>query len=383
GDSIANFGFNVMLGATNHATDMGISGLYNFYDYMHNNYPQVLIAGIHGENITSKIPHTVTGEQGVNIVLETDGTASDITPEEAAVSAVCNDKYDYSRIGLLKIKDYTFAILNYTYGNNTEIYPTSSEGHLDFLTTWNPDTRYINFTELNPQVLEDIKLAKTVADVVIVCPHWGVEYTTTPTDYQVSWAKQMTEAGADVIIGAHPHVPEPVEWVSSDNGNESLCYYSLGNYVSTQNQSTDVLLEGLAWVSFHVTEEGISITKDQCGIVPLVNHYSWNPLRYERTYLLEDYSAELAGKHGVYGHGGFYLSYDKLQERANTIFGDKILTREQIFSQFDDAKREELISSYDSMLAGYDAARDVGTQAESEAVSEEGAETGSEENSGN
>ena len=102
-------------------------------------------------------------------------------------------------------------------------------------------------------------------------------------------------------------------------------------------------------------------------------------MRYERTYLLEDYSAELAGKHGVYGHGGFYLSYDKLQERATAIFGDKILTREQIFSQFDDAKREELISSYDSMLAGYDAARDVGTQAESEAVSEEGAETGSEE----
>ena len=58
---------------------------------MHNNYPQVLIAGIHGENITSKIPHTVTGEQGVNIVLETDGTASDITPEEAA-DGVLNDK---------------------------------------------------------------------------------------------------------------------------------------------------------------------------------------------------------------------------------------------------------------------------------------------------
>ena len=86
----------------------------------------------------------------------------------------------------MKIRGYTFAVLNYTYGNNTEIYPTSQEGHLDFLTTWDPSSRYIHFTELNPQVLEDIQLARTVADVVIVCPHWGVEYTTTPTDYQVS-----------------------------------------------------------------------------------------------------------------------------------------------------------------------------------------------------
>ena len=38
----------------------------------------------------------------------------------------------------------------------------------------------------------------------------------------------MTEAGADVIIGTHPHVVEPKEWITAENGNESMSYYSLG-----------------------------------------------------------------------------------------------------------------------------------------------------------
>ena len=90
----------------------------------------------------------------------------------------------------------------------------------------------------------------------------------------------------------------------------------------------------MAWVSLHVTEDDVYLNKEDCGVVPLVNHYTYGPLRYQKTYLLEDYNADLAAQHGVSGHGGFALSYDKLLERSNTIFGDMIITREKILSEF-------------------------------------------------
>lgn len=334
GDAIANANFNVVLGATNHATDQGISGLYNFYNYFATNYPQILVCGIHGENIQSKLPHTVTGEEGVNIVVEEPGTASDITPEELAISVAVDNNINYARIGLLDIQGVTFAILNYTYGNNTEIYPSSSEGHLDSLCSWDPNTRYYDFNSLNPQVLEDIKLAETIADVTIVCPHWGVEYQTSPSSNQISWAKQMIECGADVIIGTHPHVVQPMEWVTADNGNEAVVYYSLGNYASTQNQATQNLFEAMAWVSFHVTEESITINKNETGAVPLVDHYTFDPLKYRNTYLLEDYNADLAASHGVLGWGGFSLKMENLESLRDSILGDSVITRAEILAQF-------------------------------------------------
>lgn len=346
GDAIANAGFNVVLGATNHATDKGVKGLISFYNYFNDNYPEILMCGIHGENIQSKLPNIVEGDEAVKYVIESDGTASDIDPEELATSVVLNDAYDYSRINLLNIQGFTFAVLNYTYGNNTEVYPSSQEGHLDLLTTFDPGNRYINFNQLNPQVIEDIQLAESIADIVIVCPHWGVEYTTKPTANQIAWAQEMTAAGADVIIGCHPHVVEPVEWVTADNGNEAICYYSLGNYVSTQNQAALNLLEAMAWVTFHVTEDGIAVSKDDTGVIPLVNHYTFNPLRYKYTYLLEDYTEELAIGHGILGWGGIQLHLDKLQSLSSEVLGDSVITRYDVYSQFDTSVINELGSDY-------------------------------------
>ena len=79
------------------------------------------------------------------------------------------------------------------------------------------------------QALTDIRFARPLADLVIVCPHWGVEYALKPTRDQVDLAHQMIDAGADMIVGSHPHVVQPVEkyydcWVA----------YSLGNFIFDQ-----------------------------------------------------------------------------------------------------------------------------------------------------
>lgn len=287
-DAIAEAGFNVVLHATNHAADQGLDVIKNCAAYWEQ-FPEVLMTGISGDDSPSDISY-------------------------------------------LTIKDITFAILNYTYGPNLATLPSALKGHLNMLCDYDSNTGAINFTALNPEVTEDIREARENADIVIVFPHWGTEYQTVPSVYQKTFAEEMAEAGADLIIGTHPHVPQPIEWVTSENGNRALCYYSLGNYVSTQKE-TKCMLEGMAWITFHVTEDGISITDEKSGVVPMVCHYKSGPVRLEGVYPLEDYTEEMALRHGIWSYGGVPLHLSDLQEQSSTTFGEMILTREEIFGQ--------------------------------------------------
>ncbi|MBQ6788160.1 MAG: CapA family protein [Lachnospiraceae bacterium] len=281
GDAIVNAGFNVVLHASNHSADQGISGLDNCVAFWRT-YPEVLLTGIHEPAQSREIP-------------------------------------------LLTIKDKTFAILNYTYGPNYGSAPDNLASRMDILCNIDPQSKLIDFTTLNPQVIEDIKAAEEIADMVIVCPHWGTEYATTPSSYQEAFAKQMTEAGADVIIGTHPHVVQPVRMIQADNGNTALCYYSLGNYVSTQKNGQS-MLEGMAWVTFHVTENGISLSTEDTGIIPLVCHYSSGPVRLKNVYLLEEYTEELATSHGIINYGGISFHLDDLTHWSEDILGEWVIT---------------------------------------------------------
>jgi poly-gamma-glutamate synthesis protein (capsule biosynthesis protein) len=82
------------------------------------------------------------------------------------------------------------------------------------------------------RVVADIRFARPMVDLVIVCPHWGNEYAKGPTREQVRLAREMIDAGADLIVGSHPHVVQPLEkyrggWIA----------YSLGNFVFDQKDA--------------------------------------------------------------------------------------------------------------------------------------------------
>src|SRR5690606_31233943 len=83
-------------------------------------------------------------------------------------------------------------------------------------------------------LLEDIAIAKAEADVVIVLPQWGVEYTPTPTDRQLSLGRAAVDAGATLVVGNHPHVVQGTEAVG---GN--FIAYALGNFVFDQDWSVE------------------------------------------------------------------------------------------------------------------------------------------------
>jgi poly-gamma-glutamate synthesis protein (capsule biosynthesis protein) len=240
----------------------------------------------------------------------------------------------------VEVDGYTFAILNYTYGANMEVLPSELNGYLELLCPHKKSSGLMDFTSLDPQVLEDIRLAEELADVTIVCPHWGTEYTTTPSKYQKKFAEAMVEAGADLILGAHPHVIQPVEVVTSANGNSALCYYSLGNYVSTQKKPIS-MLEAMAWVTFHVEEDGISLSYENSGAIPMVAHYTALPTHFEQVYLLEDYTEELAESHGIrnYGEGRLYL--EKLQNWSAEILGDYALNGKEVLEALPEKEEAE------------------------------------------
>lgn len=71
-------------------------------------------------------------------------------------------------------------------------------------------------------------------DAVILTPHWGAENSTVPLASDRAYAREAIEAGASAVIGAHPHVLQPWEKVTTRDGREGLVIYSTGNFISNQ-----------------------------------------------------------------------------------------------------------------------------------------------------
>lgn len=108
------------------------------------------------------------------------------------------------------------ALLNYTYGTNG-------------LTV--PKPLIINYID-SVIIKKDIARAKELkADYIICNMHWGTEYKLLPNKYQKTYEQVCYRAGADMVIGGHPHVLQPVE-KKKINGKEKLTVWSLGNFVS-------------------------------------------------------------------------------------------------------------------------------------------------------
>lgn len=110
------------------------------------------------------------------------------------------------------------------------------------------------FSTYDPTLaLEEITKAKEQVDYLVVYVHWGVERETTPKEYQKTMGRRYIDAGADLVIGSHPHVLQPVEYY-----NEKPIVYSLGNFVfGSSIPSTELLKVVLG-------EDGVTLTEIPC-----------------------------------------------------------------------------------------------------------------------
>lgn len=117
------------------------------------------------------------------------------------------------------------------------------------------------------RVKNDIEAVKSDVDVIIVSMHWGVENTNIPTESQKQIAEYLSSLGVNIVIGHHPHVVQPIEYI-----NDTLVIYSLGNFIS--NQLSIGLNNGIGLMY------GIDIVVDNDGIVKLENEYKELVLAY-------------------------------------------------------------------------------------------------------
>lgn len=260
GDSLVQSGFNTILHATNHTLDKGEKGVDSALTYWKEKHPETTVLGIH------------------------------------------ESQEDRDKIYIFEKKGFKIAILNYTYGVNGNRIPE--------------DRPYIVDLMDKSQMEKDIQKANELADYVIVCPHWGTEYVFEATDEQKEWTDFFLKQGVDLVIGTHPHVIEPVEWVE-DGENKMLVFYSLGNFVSCQDKWYR-MLGAMANVKLLKDADG-NVTVTEYGVEPLVTHIA-GKTEYT-TYYLKDYTEELAKKNKIRNVDSSF-SVEKLKELSKEVFGD-------------------------------------------------------------
>lgn len=244
-DAEVNAGFDVILHATNHTLDRGSNAVLNCLNYWNMTYPEVGVVGIY-ENQEEQDTIYIYEEKGMKI-----------------------------------------AVLNYTYGTNGIPVPSS----MPYL---------VNLMD-KEQIIEDIKEAEELADFTILCPHWGTEYNLGVSSEQKQWTEIFVEYGVDLVLGAHPHVIEPIEWVTHENGNKMLVYYSLGNFVngtsSTGPGVTTRMVGGIADVTIARNNDSGKVEVLEYGVVPIVCHVGLKDAY--SVYRLEDYTQEMAKENRI------------------------------------------------------------------------------------
>lgn len=187
-----------------------------------------------------------------------------------------------------------------------------------------PDDTEVVLVRASDETLlqEKIMRAKQAADVVVVNAHWGNEYTHEPTQEQRDLAQKLASWGADVIIGTHPHVIQPVEYIENTDGRRTLVAYSLGNFISAQNRGPR-MLGGM--LNFDIVKNNNTgkIEIENVTFSGVVTHYGYGSSNI-RIYMLDDYTEELASKHGVKSKtASFSLQY--LKDIMNEVIDKQFL----------------------------------------------------------
>ena len=84
-------------------------------------------------------------------------------------------------------------------------------------------------------VLGAIKAARAQCDLLLISIHWGIEYSPAPRPEDIDEAHKFLEAGASAVVGAHPHVLQPIETYVTQDQRKTVIFYSLGNFLSNQS----------------------------------------------------------------------------------------------------------------------------------------------------
>ena len=282
-DGMADAGINVVLAANNHIMDEGSAGLNTMMSYFSTKYPNITLLGVNN-------------------------------------SREAKDEPVYVETNNIKI-----AMINYSYGSNQ---------------TADLDASPYLLNQYDEDWLADIlKQAREEADFIIAFPFWGEQNSMDYAQEQERQAQFLADNGVDLIIGSYPHVVEPVKWITAENGDRTLVYYSLGNFQSIQN-TVENMLGGQANITISKEEDGTHISDYSLDFV--VTHYEQRESSeyYDivTTYPLADYTSDLAARHGMSVSGNEEFDLASLQGLSSQILSKCDLDE----SKEQDASKDEL-----------------------------------------
>ncbi len=176
GDAFIDAGFNLVSLATNHTMDKGETGVLNSVNYWKSKKDVV-----------------------------TSGQWSSFEDRNNMVQKI------------YEVNGIKYAFFSYTTWTNGLETPVGKE--------------YLNNVYSPEKAKNDIEAVRDKVDVVLVAMHWGTEYSFGVSSKQDEIANYLSNLGVDIIIGAHPHVVESLEYI---NDGKTFVIYSLGNFISDQ-----------------------------------------------------------------------------------------------------------------------------------------------------
>ena len=236
--TLSETGFNIINLANNHAMDMGAEGLYATLDLLNSMEEFTVI----GARRSGESHRTITQN------------------------------------------NITLGFLAYTYSLNGIRLPAG-----------NPNlVSVINIERMT----KEIKTLRLLCDFLIVSMHWGDEYIFEPSPEQKSFAAFLAEQNVDLIIGHHPHILQPAETLQRPDGGATLCFYSLGNFVSNQI-GKERMLGAVMLATFTKENTGLlpgELYISNSGLIPIICHFEDN-FTNTKVYPLYRYTEELLEKH--------------------------------------------------------------------------------------
>lgn len=256
-DALIKVGFNVASLANNHMGDKGVKGFLSTVETMRN----AGFEGIVGGFDTKEMAETP-------VIIEKNGV----------------------KIGFLA----------YTYGLNSGL---------------GDDNWMVNRISTD-KITADVNAIRPLCDFLAVSMHWGVEYEHEPSDSQREFARLLADLDVDLVIGSHPHVLQPAQWLDRPGKEQTLCIYSLGNFASGQREQ-DRLLGGMLKLELEFTPEGEFIGYKSADVEGIVTHYDYGNTNF-RLYMIDDYNEELAASHGLHKYD-LPVSYAFFTERMAGI----------------------------------------------------------------
>ena len=268
-EDLSDLGFDVINIANNHMLDKGVQGL----------------------------------SETIELLRNTDGIS--------AVIGAYDDPEGYGEPVIVEKNDIKFGFVGFTQHTNGLRLPKDNANMIIY--TDNTDEMYLRIQEL-----------KAASDVVIVSVHWGDEGYNLPNDYQCELARQFADWGVDIVIGTHPHVLQPIEYLSGENGSETLVFYSLGNFVSAQIDPAN-LIGGIAEITVrknHTTGE-VSVFAPELNFVITQYGTGFSDLHLVD---LEDYTEQQAAQHGIVLKYGKKFSLDYIHDFIGETIDSRFLS---------------------------------------------------------